>query len=245
MQIRSTLRYPISPKFPGVIGTLALDYGETMNGCGGSGLDKPACCVSHNMYRIPWPCHCCGADCFCCPHSPRGSAWDAALAGGFTSLLSEAATITATIRLGASGYIALAELAAMRGRVLQEQWVPRANAFLAQYHLRTDAFAWVEDTHDDKGNKTGEVLRSALQFYSGVAQPGVYYAPPGMGQEYAPQPGAYFGAPQPVTYGAPLGYGATLVTPLPYSPAGASMQQPTPGFYPAPSPAAVGASKVT
>jgi hypothetical protein len=198
-QLRATLRVPLTGAYArsaGVIGTLTLDYSETMNGCGGGGggVDKPACCTSRAAFRVPWPCHCCGADCACCLHAPRGAAWYRALAGGGVgALLADASAIAGAYRLGASGYVALAELAAARGLALEAQWTPRANAFLAAFGLHAAAFAWVEDRRDDKGNKTGEVTRTprtALQFYNGVAQPGAVAVT-------AP---AYGALPQGVTY---------------------------------------------
>lgn len=230
-QLRATLRVPIAGAYArsaGVIGTLMLDYSETMNGCGGGGVDKPACCTSLNAFRVPWPCHCCGGDCACCPHSPRGDAWDRALANGFGALLAEASAIAGTFRLGASGYVALAELAAVRARALEEQWTPRANAFLAAFGLRAAAFAWVEDTRDDKGNKTGEVTRTALQFYSGAAQPGAFGVP-----QVAPGFAPAFGAlPQGVAYNSFPEYGVSPQPAFGVQPAHAP--QGGGGFYPAP-----------
>ena len=79
----------------GVVGTFALDADYNASYIFGSGyISSPLCCSSYRGdFRVPWPCHCCGADCVCCPHSPRGAAFDAAMAGGFAMLLAEAWTL--------------------------------------------------------------------------------------------------------------------------------------------------------
>jgi hypothetical protein len=61
-------------------------------------------------------------------------------------------------------------LGAARTALFRAQWTPRANAFLARFGLSVQNYNWIEDRRDDKGNKTGEVLKSALQVYRG-AQP--------------------------------------------------------------------------
>jgi hypothetical protein len=65
-----------------------------------------------------------------------------------------------------SSYVELAALAAARSRALDEQWTPRANAFLRAYGLRAAVYSWIEERRDDKGNKTGEAARCAVQFYN-------------------------------------------------------------------------------
>lgn len=181
----------------GVIGTLSLDS-EVEDACFTTYKSSPIwCCCGRGEFRVPWPCHCCGADCCCCPHAPRGDAWEAALAGGFRSLLKEAGSAvdaSAAQRFSAMDLegqgVAVNQnvlLANARAALLQA-WSARALPALAPFGLSVRAYNWVEDRRDDKGNKVGEVLRCALQFYA-VPQ----LSAPLLGQEAAPAaaPGFY------------------------------------------------------
>jgi hypothetical protein len=85
-------------------------------------------------------------------------------------------------------------LVANARRLLLQGWVAQANAYLAPFGLETRAYNWVEERRDDKGNKVGEVLRCALQFY---AVPQLHA--PLLGQEAAPAAAqGFFPAPAAV-----------------------------------------------
>ena len=164
----------------GVVGTFALDADYNASYIFGSGyISSPLCCSSYRGdFRVPWPCHCCGADCVCCPHSPRGAAFDAAMAGGFAMLLAEAGQLA----MGAIGGVAAGGVTAdgqrvpphvllgsARAALFAERWTPRANALLRNYGLRAAVFNWIHVRHDDKGNRTGEAARCAVQIYDAAA----------------------------------------------------------------------------
>lgn len=151
-----------------VIGTYALDA-ELEESCCCNWTSSPICCCHHRgEFRVPWPCNCCGADCCCCPHSPRGAAWAAASAGVFPSLLAEGGQLAVSIaRAPRAPGPQLVAVGLERSEAFAQRWTPRANAMLAPYGLHCAVFHWVEDRRDDKGNKTGEVLKCAVQFYEG------------------------------------------------------------------------------
>jgi hypothetical protein len=215
--LRGILAAPLAgvdARLAGVIGTLSLDV-EVEDSCWCTCKSSPIwCCCGRGEFRVPWPCHCCGADCCCCPHAPRGDAWEAALAGGFRALLKEAGAAvhaSAGQRFSAMdlegrpvGVTQNVLLANARATLLQA-WSARALPLLAPFGLSVSAFNWVEDRRDDKGNKTGEVLRCALQFYSVPQLPaqeapeqGFYPPPPTEQQQYYQQgaAGAASGAPK-------------------------------------------------
>lgn len=218
----ATLRSTLSPPFSGssaaamgVVGTYSLDV-EVEDTCFSTHRSSAICCgAGRGEFRVPWPCHCFGADCCCCPHSPRGAAWGAALAGGFHALLLEAGHMVARSAdqrysaVGVEGQAVHAPqnlLLANARQQLLAGWLPRANAFLLPYGLSCRAFNWVEDRRDDKGNKTGEVLRCAVQFY---AQP-AHGAPllPGTGSGAPPGVVVVGGAGAPALPAA--GYGSSV-----------------------------------
>ena len=166
----------------GVVGTVALDLTVANSCCCDTFKGSELCCCAYKgKYRVPWPCHCCGAECCCCPHLPHSPQYEQALQAGLRELIEEAGQIAfleapqpqnlqaAQAALAVSGerpaghYV----LGIARDMLLKQRWTGRANALLARYSLRVVVFNWVEDVRDDKGNKTGEVLKSALQFYEG------------------------------------------------------------------------------
>ena len=133
--------------------------------------DRATCCYSR-VY-VPFPCNCFGADCVCCPHSPRGGAWDAALASGFGPLLAEAAPLARSVKLGSTDYRGLAELARARAVLLNTQWVPRANAVLSGSGLRVAVFSYAFAHPASTGGRRNWGTRCVLQFYvSAVAAQG-------------------------------------------------------------------------
>ena len=130
--------------------------------------DREQGCFSRDAFNVPFPCHCCGADCVCCPHSPRGGAWEAALASGFGPLLAEAGPLARSIKLSSpdvgAAYGGLAELVHARESLLNTHWVPRANAVLLAHGLRVAAFSYAYKKPNDKG-WGGWSSRCVLQFY--------------------------------------------------------------------------------
>ena len=97
------------------------------------------------------------------------------MAGGFGALLAQAGQLA----MAAVGGVAAGGLTAdgqrlpphvllghARAALFAEQWTPRANAFLRAYGLRAAVYSWIEERRDDKGNKTGEAARCAVQFYN-------------------------------------------------------------------------------
>ena len=220
--LRSVLGAPLTgaaARAAGVVGTLSLDREVEDLCCLPSFKSSPIwCCCGRGEFRVPWPCNCCGADCCCCPHAPRGDAWQAALAAGFGALLLEAgraADASASQRYSAQdleGRPVVTNqnvlLANARATLLQA-WSARALPALAPFGLAVRAFNWVEDRRDDKGNKTGEVLKCALQFYAvpeaaapllGGAQAGAvpgFFPPPPLPQYFQQQDGASAGSGEP------------------------------------------------
>jgi len=167
----------------GVIGALALDSNAAVNTyslleacfggclcpdtvcCTWESVDRETCCCfSRDDFYVPFPSHCCGADCDCCPSSPRGGAWEAALANGFGPLLAEAGSLARSIKLSSPDYRGLAELAHARAVLLNTHWVPRANAVLSGSGLRVAAFSYVFMKIKSEG-KGGWGSRCVLQFY--------------------------------------------------------------------------------
>ena len=120
---------------------------------------REACCMSRDSFRVPFPCNSCGADYVCCPHSPRGVAWEAALADGFGALLAEAGPLARSVKLGTLNLRGLAQLNLARLTLLNSQWVPRANVVLLRHGLRVAAFSWAFKS--ENVCSTGTVL----QFY--------------------------------------------------------------------------------
>ena len=222
----------------GVIGTYSLDVELESPACGSAYRSSPIwCCCGREEFRVPWPCHCCGANCLCCPHAPRGEAWESALAGGFRAQLKEAGRMVARSAeqrysaLGAEGRpVSDAQQNVLVGNargLLLQGWVAQANAFLAPFGLSTQAFNWVEDRRDDKGNKTGEVLRCALQFYQRPASLAPLLAGGGAGAgAVAPFPQLALGGPP-----APAITAGTAPPPQFFPP-----PQQAPQYYPPPPP---------
>jgi hypothetical protein len=105
-------------------------------------------------------------------------------------------------------------------------WVIRANEFLRPHSLSVAVYNWIEQTRDDKGNQTGEILRCAVQVYAGpgsqamlTAQP-VAYAAASHGGQLVYQPAAeQFLNPQQYSHQVyPAGYaGAQSATPAGYA----------------------------
>lgn len=229
--LRAELQAPLrgaAAAAAGVLGTYALDVELESPTCGPTYRSSPIwCCCGREEFRVPWPCHCCGANCVCCPHSPRGAAWEAALAAGFAPMLRDAGAMVA--RSAGQRYSAQGAdgrpvgdveqnviLANARSQLLA-QWQAHANAFLAPFGLSVRAWNWIEERRNDKGAKTGEVLRCAVQVYersqhqapllegSGAlaaagSAPPQFYPPPPLQQQGAYQhPGnASSGAPKSV-----------------------------------------------
>lgn len=214
--LRSQLQPPLSgarARAMGVIGTWALDADFEASGCG-TGLTSPVCCCLYRgEFRVPWPCTCCGANCCCCPHAPAGAAFQAAMAGGFASLLAEAGRLAMEALAGlAAGGAAAGMVAAdgsplpphvllgnLRAARFAERWTPRANAFLQAYGLRVAVFNYIVVRRDDKGNKVGEAACCALQFYNAAAFEGAG----GFGVLTAGLTGAIVQQQQPPFYGSP------------------------------------------
>ena len=167
----------------GAIGALALDSNEAVNtysllqaccagfcpdtgtaDCTWASVDRETCCFSRDDFYVPFPGSCCAVDFACCPSSPRGEAWEAALANGFGPLLAEAGPLAHSIKLSYPDYRALAELAHARAVLLNTHWVPRANAVLSRSGLRVAAFsyAFVKPQSNGWG---GWSSRCVLQFY--------------------------------------------------------------------------------
>ena len=163
----------------GVVGTIALDLVINPNFCclGPFYGSDIWCFFYRGQFRVPWPCHCCGAECCCCPHLPHSPAFDQAMTRGLRELIAEAGQLAVAEaalpqHLDAARAAFQSEVPQMhyvlglaRDMLLKQRWTPRANALLASLGLRVAVFNWVEDQRDDKGNKIGELLRSALQFY--------------------------------------------------------------------------------
>ena len=165
----------------GVIGSLKLDANEGIVTISLMAAIFPLCirseecvcctiavthrgaCLSRDSFRLPFPCTCCGADCACCPHSPRGVAWKAALADGFDALLAEAGPLARSVKLGALDYRGVAQLNHARLALLNSNWVPRANAVLLRHGVRVAVFSW-SDKIAEKG-VGGWSTTTALQFY--------------------------------------------------------------------------------
>jgi hypothetical protein len=236
--LRADLQAPLTgaaAAAAGVLGTYALDVEMESPTCGSAYKSSPIwCCCGREEFRVPWPCHCCGANCLCCPHAPHGEAWESALAGGFRAQLKEAGHMVARSAeqrysaLGADGRpvsdVQQNVLVANARRLLLQGWVAQANAYLAPFGLETRAYNWVEERRDDKGNKTGEVLRCALQFYErSASQAPLLLLAGGSGAVApypAPPPQVALGGPPPPAGSAPQFY------PPP--------QQEAPHFYPPP-----------
>jgi len=190
--LRSTLRPPLSGGGQGIVGTLKLDAELNRGNCGDTHTCSDIwCCFYRGQFRVPWPCNCCGADCCCCPHSPRGPAWEMALAAGFGQLLAEAGAIAMATPPFASGEsVSVLVLLGTAREAALAPWAVRANDFLRQHGLSVAVFNWIEATRDDKGNQTGEVLRCAVQVYAGPGPQLSLAAALGM------QPVSYAAAPQ-------------------------------------------------
>jgi hypothetical protein len=198
MAARSSLVPPLwgnSAAQAGVIGTYKLDAELNTDNCGSTSMSSDVfCCLYRGEFRVPWPCNCCGQDCCCCPHSPKGPQWEVALAAGFGQLLAEAGTIamyTQPMAVMGGNVSVQAALGNARNMTLAP-WVQKANAFLRPHGLSCAVYNWVEEKRDDKGGKVGEVLRCAIQIYQG-AGPQVILVPvpqhfPGQPQEYSSQP---------------------------------------------------------
>ena len=221
---RTMLQPPLDPKnYPVVIGTVALNK-ELAEGCCNTAnltVSHTCNCCAPPRFDIPWPAECFGYECRCCPHLPKGGGWESALAAGFGSLVVEAAQLTivtmrASLALPPHPAIhrhIIAGLEVMRA-FAASGWLGRANAALQPHGLSVNAFCWVEEKHDDKGNKTGEAVRTALQFYAGPppVQIGVLPTVGPMGLVPAPQ--GMIPPPPPGSYVA-LGGGANAVAPYP------------------------------
>jgi hypothetical protein len=171
----------------GVIGALMLDSNEAVADfsllkclcdwpcvdqndsvcCAWEKDDRATCCFSR-VY-VPFPCNCFGADCACCPHSPRGGAWETALASGFGPLLAEAAPLARSVKLGSTDYRGLVELARARAVLLNTNWVPRANALLSGCGLRVSAFSYAFAHPLSTGGRRNWGTRCVLQFYDSAA----------------------------------------------------------------------------
>lgn len=136
--------------------------------CTWATVNRATCFSREDAFHVPFPCSCCGADCVCCPQSPRGGAWEAALASGFGPLLAEAGPLARSIKLISPNYGAayggLAELVHARELLLNTHWVPRANAVLLAHGLRVAAFSYAFVMPPDKGYG-GWGSCSVLQFY--------------------------------------------------------------------------------
>ena len=174
----------------GAIGALTLDSNVAVNTCSllqaccgefpclddsvcctWETVDRETCCFSRDAFHVPFPCTCCGADCACCPHSPRGGAWEAALANGFGPLLAEAGPLARSIKLSSPDHRGLAELAHARAALLNTHWVPRANAVLSGSGLRVAVFSYVFVKLKSQG-KGGWSSRCVLQFYDNAVAAG-------------------------------------------------------------------------
>ena len=233
--LRSTLRPPLYGGGQGVVGTLKLDAELSRGNCSDAHTRSDIwCCLYSGLFRVPWPCNCCGADCCCCPHSPRGPAWEMALAAGFGQLLAEAGAIATAMRPFASGdSVSVLVLLGTAREAALTPWVIRANEFLRPHSLSVAVYNWIEQTRDDKGNQTGEILRCAVQVYAGpgpqamlTAQP-VAYAAASHGGQLVYQPAAeQFLNPQQYSHQVyPAGYaGAQHSSTIPAGYAGAPRQ---------------------
>jgi hypothetical protein len=165
----------------GVIGSLKLDANEGVTTISLMAAILPLCirsdecvcctyavthreaCLSRDSFRVPFPCTCCGADCACCPHSPRGLAWEAALADGFGALLAEAGPLARSVKLGALDCRGVSQLNLARVTLLNSHWVPRANSLLLRHGVRVAAFSW-SDRFSERG-VGGWSTSTVLQFY--------------------------------------------------------------------------------
>lgn len=240
--LRSTLRPPLYGGGQGVVGTLKLDAELSRGNCGDTQTRSDIwCCLYSGLFRVPWPCNCCGADCCCCPHSPRGPAWEMALAAGFGQLLAEAGAIATATRPFASGdSVSVLVLLGTAREAALAPWVLRANEFLRPHGLSVAVYNWIEQTRDDKGNQSGEVLRCAVQVYAGPgpqamlaaaqgAQPVTYAAASHGGQLiYQQQPPLIYQQPQFSGYSQPQPYSHQV---YPTSYAGAQQQSAYPAGY--------------
>jgi len=159
-----------------IVGTYVLDTALNQDCCcaeSPSSAIPCACAAPRNQFVVPYPCHCCGADCCCCPNSPAGPEWAAAMAGGFGQLLDELArAVLATAATHEDGVSRLALLGRAR-QASAAPWAARANAFLARYGLCCAVFNFIQEKRDDKGNKYGEMLLCAVQVYGGTQLPAI------------------------------------------------------------------------
>ena len=165
----------------GVIGSLQLDANDGYRTLSLTAALMPLCfrneecvcciteitereaCLSRDSFRVPFPCNFFGADCVCCPHSPRGVAWEAALADGFGALLAEAGPLVRSVKLGTLDYRGVARLSLARVTLLNSQWVPRANVVLLRHGVRVAAFSW---SYKFYGRGVGGwTTYTVLQFY--------------------------------------------------------------------------------
>ena len=147
-----------------------VDHNESVC-CAWETDDRATCCYSRGY--VPFPCNCFGADCVGCPSSPRGGAWEAALASGFGPLLAEAAPLARSVKLGSTDYRGLVDLARARAVLLNTHWVPRANALLSGCGLRVAAFSYAFAYPPSTGGRRNWGSRCVLQFYdSAVAAQG-------------------------------------------------------------------------
>lgn len=214
--LRASLIPPLRPRQlsvggVAVLGTYSLNSEIYAGGCFQVSERSPVCCRSAEEFGVPWPCHCCGSDCLCCPHAPRGPAWERALGAGFRGLLNEAGrTVKQTKVVDRSDASILAQVGSARALIMAP-WTQRANAFLQPFGLSCHVFNWIEDTRDDKGNKSGEILRCAVQIYKGgfpaefliggpvVPVPFVAVVPPTPGAYIPPSAPGFYPPPQAMT----------------------------------------------
>jgi len=248
-----------------IVGTLMLDVVVNKDNCQPYRLASPFCCgTSRRTFSVGWPCPgtvgCwCFDECACCPHLPRGAPWEAALADGFGAALLEAAGIamgvdqSVAVSVGDDGAGGLSRMAlegTARAAALAA-WTPRANALLARHNLSCYAFTWIEEKRDDKGNKTGEMLLSAVQVYDGQGAALAW----AKHQQHIARHRARFGggapgagpagyAPPAAAWGAQGGGGGYQQQyQQQYAASAPPAQAQGGGFFPPPPPGAVGAAK--
>ena len=148
-----------------IVGTYVLDTALNQDCCcaeSPSSAIPCACAAPRNQFVVPYPCHCCGADCCCCPNSPAGPEWAAAMAGGFGQLLDELArAVLATAATHEDGVSRLAEALApatetndfddhylcgshdaTEGEVIKKKLAIAAVSWMAPKSLRNSMESW-------------------------------------------------------------------------------------------------------
>ena len=176
--MRGALQPPLTGRIAasvGVIGTWALDADFEAGACGSIFSSPICCCFYAGVFRVPYPCNCCGAECCCCPHAPSGVAFQSARARGLDALIAEAGRLAmeSVMLVPANGMTPEGGqiprhvlLGNARAELFEQRWTARANSFLKAFGLRVAVFNWIEARRDGKGNTIGEGLRCALQFYN-------------------------------------------------------------------------------